>query len=61
MIKYFCDRCKEECTLDVNRNRTLLVNDVMVLGLKIVFNGDSTIMLCDRCSHKYYDFIRGEG
>lgn len=60
MIKYFCDRCKQECTCDVDHNRTLTIQNVMVVYNKVVFNGDSTLMLCEKCAREYHDFLRGE-
>lgn len=59
MIKYFCDRCKEECTNDVEQNKTLQVQDVSTLYNRVVFNADSTLMLCKKCALDYHDFLKG--
>lgn len=59
MTKYFCDRCKKDCTNDYLHGRTIHVTDVFETLNTIVYNGNVTVLLCDCCAHEYNSFIKG--
>lgn len=58
MIKYFCDRCKKDCTDDRIHLRTIEVPDVFDTSHTIVYNGNRNVLLCDQCAHDYNLFLR---
>lgn len=59
MIKYFCDRCKKDCTHDMRQGHTIHVVDVFETSNTIVYNGNTELLLCDSCAHDYNLFLKG--